>query len=267
MLSNMRVELPGLGLSPRVLRGPAAEGAPSLVYLHAAGGVTEDDPLLAALAERHEVYAPVHPGFDDLAEIDDVRDVHDLALYYDSLLDALGLEQATVVGHSFGGMVAAELAAHVPNRVGRLVLISPFGLWRDDLPVADLFLAFPNQVHELLWADPSAHREALSPPSGDTLPAEQLAALLGLLQGLTAAGKYLWPIPDKGLRRRLHRISAPTLVIWGAEDRLVPPEYAGDFAAAIPAARAEILAGAGHMVPVERQDAVVDLIEEFLAGG
>jgi pimeloyl-ACP methyl ester carboxylesterase len=235
------------------------------VYLHAAGGITEGDPMLAALAERHDVFAPVHPGFDDLAELDDIRDVHDLALYYDDLLEALGLDAVAVVGHSFGGMIAAELAAHVPKRVARLVLISPFGLWRDDLPVADLFVAFPTEVHELLWADPSAHREALSPPSGETLPPEQLAALLGLLQGLTAAGKFLWPIPDKGLRRRLHRISAPTLLIWGDHDRLVPPAYASDFAAAIPRARAEVVAGAGHMVPVEKQDEVVGLIESFLA--
>src|SRR6266545_1785119 len=102
---------------------------PTIVWLHGPHGVRKTDPVIAELAKRHSVVAPVAPGFNDVDELDDIRDV----------LEALGLDRISLVGNSFGAMIAAELAAHVPKRVERLVLISPFGLWRDDHPVADRF--------------------------------------------------------------------------------------------------------------------------------
>jgi pimeloyl-ACP methyl ester carboxylesterase len=257
VLSATNVDVAGIDTT--VFRGGhAAAGRSPIVFLHAAGGITADDPFLAELATTHEVVAPVHPGFNDLAEIDDIRDVHDLALRLDDVFDALGLDRATVVGHSFGGMVAAELAAHVPHRVAKLVLLAPLGLWNDDYPVADLFVAFPGAIQKLLWADPDSDtaRSFGGTPN-----------IIGLLQGLTSAGKFLWPIPDKGLGRRLRRITADTLVVWGADDQLAPARYADDFAAAI--ANAEpprVLDGAGHMVPYERQAEVVELIAAFTRG-
>jgi pimeloyl-ACP methyl ester carboxylesterase len=300
VLSVTEVQVPGRRSPTQVFRG--GEGRP-LVYLHGGTAVTATDPFALALARRHEVVAPVHPGFRDLEEIDDLRDVHDLALYHDDLLRALGLGPVAVVGHSFGGMVAAELAAHVPDRVARLVLAAPFGLWRDEEPVADLFAAFPADVAPLLWADPSSEAaqaamasmlatipvpgspgtEAGSPAaSGDggsagagfaqggprtaTADASVLVRLLvEMVPAMATIGKYLWPIPDKGLERRLHRVSAPTLLLWGAEDRLVPPSYAEAFAARLPSARVEILDKAGHMLVLERLEDVARLVEEFVA--
>jgi pimeloyl-ACP methyl ester carboxylesterase len=158
------------------------------------------------------------------------------------------------------------LAAHVPHRVSRLVLAAPIGLWRDDEPVADMFPAFPLEIQDLLWADPA---KAVLPPPPTRQAIEGvddplLAMFLQMTTGMTAVGKFMWPIPDKGLRKRLHRISAPTLVLWGAKDRLVPPSYADDFAAAIPDARAEILDDAGHMVVLERLDDFVAMTAEFV---
>src|SRR5262249_32610533 len=114
-------------------------GRPKIVWLHGPHGVRKNDPVIAELAKRPSVIAPVAPGFNNVDELDEVRDVHDLALHYDDVFEALGLDGISLVGHSFGAMIAAEVAAHVPKRVDRLVLISPFGLWRDDYPVADLF--------------------------------------------------------------------------------------------------------------------------------
>jgi pimeloyl-ACP methyl ester carboxylesterase len=246
---------------------------PRLVFLHGAAGVNPHDPLLAALAERFEVIAPVLPGFNDLAELDDLRDVHDLALYHDELFGALGLDGASVVGHSLGGMVAAELAAHVPHRVDRLVLAAPLGLWNDDYPVADMFIAFPNGINELMWVDPSgdaalSFMAAMASASGvgADAPAHEdpmIAALIGILQGMTTAGKFLWPLPDKGLARRLRRIAVQTLVVWGAADTFAPARYAEDFARGIPSAKLEVLDGAGHMVPYERQPDFVNLVAAF----
>jgi pimeloyl-ACP methyl ester carboxylesterase len=118
-LVDEHVRLPS-GRSQTVFRG--GEGPP-LVFLHGGGGLMPDDPLVAGLARSRTVLAPLAPGFADLSDLDDLRDVHDLALHYDDLLEALGLDGVPVVGHSFGAMTAAELAAHVPRRVSALALM------------------------------------------------------------------------------------------------------------------------------------------------
>jgi pimeloyl-ACP methyl ester carboxylesterase len=170
-------------------------------------------------------------------------------------------------------MVAAELAAHVPHRVSRLVLAAPMGLWRDDEQPADMFPAFPLDIQDLLWADP-ANAPIPAPPSRNEVAAGSpedvddplLAMYLQLVQGMTAVTKFVWPLPDKGLRKRLHRITAPTLLVWGTKDRMVPPSYADDFAALIPDARVELLDDAGHMVVLERLDDFADRVAGFVRG-
>jgi pimeloyl-ACP methyl ester carboxylesterase len=231
---------------------------PTVVWLHGAHGVRKTDPMIAELAKRYAVVAPVAPGFNDVDELDDIRDVHDLALHYDDLLEALGLERIALVGHSFGAMIAAELAAHVPKRAERLILISPFGLWRDDQPVADLFARPYATIDRLLW-------KAGEPPAWVTDPAnfpnDPVEKAVTLNQAMTSVAKFIWPIPDKGLRRRLPRITAQTLVVFGADDRFVPAIYADEFAAAITGARKAVIADAAHMVPYEQTAEVVRLIE------
>lgn len=255
--------VPGRSFTTTVWRG--GQGPP-LVFLHGAGGMSPQDPALARLAERFEIIAPVHPGFTALPELDELEDVRDLALYHDDLLGALGLEEATVMGHSFGGMVAAELAAHVPGRVKNLVLVAPVGLWRDEEPMADLLSVSPEELPRLLWADPAgsaAAQVAAAMADPEQNPVEQMVAAS---RGITAATKYLWPIPDHGLSRRLYRIRARTLVVWGAQDRLAPASYGADFARGIPDGRLEVLDGAGHLVTYERLDLFCDLVGRFLDG-
>jgi pimeloyl-ACP methyl ester carboxylesterase len=236
----------------------AGEG-PAVVWLHGPHGVRRNDPVIAALAARHAVVAPVAPGFNDVDELDGIGDLHDLALHYDDLLEALGLDRVALGGHSFGAMIAAELAAHVPRRVARLVLISPFGLWRDDHPVADLFARPYTAIDRILWKSGEAAGAMADPASFPNDPVEQAVALS---QAMTAVAKFIWPIPDKGLRRRLPRVSAETLVVFGADDAFVPAIYADEFAAAIPRARKAVIAGTAHMVPYEKTAEVVRLIEQ-----
>jgi pimeloyl-ACP methyl ester carboxylesterase len=208
------------------------------------------------------VIAPLAPGFDDLAELDDIRDVHDLALHYDDVLTALGLDAVRVAGHSFGAMIAAELAAHFPRRVTRLALLSPVGLWRDDRPVADLFAQPFTAIDKMLWAGGAPVGPLATSASA---PNEPIEALVTVARGMTAIAKFLWPIPDKGLRRRLYRLTAPTLVVYGEKDAFVPASYAEEFAAALRQVKVAIVPDAGHMAPYEQCDAVNRLLSEFFA--
>ncbi len=249
----------------------SGEGEPVL-FLHSGSGMTPSDPLVAALAADRKVIAPRHPGFVDPDELDELRDVHDLALYHDELLDKLELDSVAVIGHSFGGMVAAELAAHVPNRVTKLVLAAPVGLWNEDYPMPDFFTAFPFGMAELLWHDatsPEAATAMTAMAQGDDEEKSQsddplTAMMLRVLPGLVTLGKYIWPLPDKGLGRRLRRIKAPTLLVWGEKDKLMPPQYADDFVKAIPDAKAAFIPDAGHMAPYEATADFVRLVDEFL---
>jgi pimeloyl-ACP methyl ester carboxylesterase len=252
------VQLPG-GRTQTVFRG--GDGPP-IVFLHGGGGLVPNDPLLLTLSGSHSVYAPLAPGFADLADLDEIRDVHELAMHYDDLFEALGLDGVPVIGHSFGGMVAAELASHYPRRVSKLVLIAPVGLWSDEYPVTDLFAALPHELPGLLFADtthPAA--QAMAPAEGGP----DVEALVPIVRGLTTLAKFMWPIPDRGLSRRLGRITAPTLLLWGVEDTLVPARYADDFAAAIPNASKVVLPSAGHMVTLERFDESAGAIADFLS--
>jgi len=233
----------------------AGQGPP-LVWLHSLYGVEADTAIIEALAGRFAVYAPLAPGFADLQELDSIRDIHDLALHYDDTLEALELASPIVAGHSFGAMIGAELAAHVPYRVSRLVLASPLGLWNDAQPVADLFAIPAAQMPTLLYAD-SAHAPG-------TAAKPDVESIVALAQGMTTVARFLWPIPDRGLSRRLHRVRAPTIVIHGALDRFVPPEYADEFAARIPDASRQLIPGAGHMIFVEAFDASIAAMEPAL---
>jgi pimeloyl-ACP methyl ester carboxylesterase len=247
------------GLAVEVLRGGSG---PSLVYFHAAQGVTATDPFVVALADHFSVTAPVSPGFRNLAELEDIRSVHDLALAFDDIFAALGLDRVAVVGHSFGGMNAAEFAAHFPGRVSSLTLIAPVGLWNDAYPVFDIFATPPAEINDYLWGDPTSAVALAGLAGGDQpqTPDELLDSIIRTVQGLVTSGKFMMPIPDRGLRRRLYRLTMPTLLLWGADDRIVPARYAEDFAAGIPDAAVRILGGAGHMVTLERSDEVVRAI-------
>jgi pimeloyl-ACP methyl ester carboxylesterase len=240
---------------------------PPVVYLHTAGG-PRWDAFLDALAEHHTVYAPDHPGTGATARdaIHAVDDLWDLVLIYDELLDGLGLGSVPVIGSSFGGMVACELAALRPDRVSRLVLMDPIGLWRDDTPVTQYMLLRPEDLVTTLFENMDAEpvREFLVVPED---PDEFAVQTADAFWALGTTGKFVWPIPDKGLSKRIHRIAAPTLIIWGEHDRLVSPVYAQEFAQRIPGSRVEVIAGAGHVPQWEQLDVVRPLVMDFLAEG
>ncbi len=234
---------------------------PPLLFLHGSYGRSWPG-LLDGLAEKFTVYAPLSPGADEPDELNSFDGFSDLALFYDDVLRALSVDTVVVVGHAFGGMVAAEFAAHFPERVSSLVLVGPLGLWMDTSPVADIHSTYPAKLPALLFADPesAAAAEVMRPPS----PAQTGEFMLARALAQGAATHFYWPIPDRELKRRLYRISAPTLLVWGEEDRVVAPAYAERFAAGIPA-RSKIvrIPGAGHYAHIEQPGAVLREILAF----
>ncbi len=243
----------------------AGEGPP-LVYLHGPWGLPPDRDFVARLAQTHKVYAPRHPGTTP-SNPDAVHALTgwlDLLVYYGELFDRLQLEAPVLVGHSFGGLVAAELAAASPKSVSRLVLIDPVGLWRDDAPVRNWMLLSEAERRPALFADPKgdAAQRFFATPSE---PAGRVDVLAQFIWAQACTGKFVWPIADRGLKRRAHRIGAPTLLVWGENDRLVAADYAQDFAKLIGDARVEMIGAAGHLPHLEQTEAVVDAVHGFLA--
>jgi pimeloyl-ACP methyl ester carboxylesterase len=232
-----------------------AGSGPPIVWLHGLNGVEADEPIISRLASTREVIAPLAPGFEDLDELLDIRDIHDLALHYDDLLDALELETVTILGHSFGAMIGAEVAAHFPRRVEKLVLVSPFGLWNDAYPVTDVFAVPSTEMPRLLYR---------TPPQSTNGATQDVERIVTLVRGMTTVARFMWPIPDRGLARRLYRVRAKTVVIHGADDAFVPVRYARDFAAALPDCEVKILEGGAHMLPAEAPDDVMAAITRFL---
>ncbi len=251
------------GMFEADVREYGSPDAEPLLFLHGSSSLVIG-PYLDALCERYRVIAPTHPGFGASTGLEHIDDIVDLALYYYDFLDALDIESTHVVGHSLGGMLAAEVAAFDPGRVRRLVLCNPVGLWRDDAPVMDFFSEDVASVQRAVWYDPEGE-VAVAQRSDLSNPEAMATALYNGMQSLSAAAKFLWPIPDRGLKKRLHRISAPTLIIWGERDGLVPPVYAEEFRSRIRDARVAVLPKSAHFPMLEERDAWVSLVTSFLA--
>jgi pimeloyl-ACP methyl ester carboxylesterase len=242
------------------VRAWSGGSGPPLVYLHGFEQHPGDAPYLRRLAETHHVLAPEHPGFGASAGFDRLTDLQDLILYYRALIESWNQGPVDLIGHCLGGMFAAELAILAPTLVRRLILVDPYGLWLEDEPLPDPFLLGPPALAAVKWRDPAhAAREtsAFDPDQGDT--AAEFRTM-----NLTAASKFMWPIPDRGLARRLPYLTTPTLVIHGAADGLTPPSYQRAWAAALPNARTALIDEAGHLPMVEAEDAFIGLVETFL---
>jgi pimeloyl-ACP methyl ester carboxylesterase len=178
------------------------------------------------------------------------------------VLEALNLKKPIVVGHSMGGMIAAEMAAIARTEVTRLCLLAPAGLWLDDHPIADIFSKLPYELPGLLFHDAEAGRKLLA-SGGNMEDPEFLKQFLVMnARRLGMAGKILFPIPDRGLAQRLHRITARTLIVWGREDALIPPIYGDAFKKAISKSRLVRIARAGHAVGQEKPAAVLKAIRD-----
>jgi pimeloyl-ACP methyl ester carboxylesterase len=249
------------GARCRVLE--AGSGMP-VVFLHGAGGLLADNPFLEGLAARYHVFAPELPGYGESTGEELLEDMLDFTLHGWDVVGALGLARPHLVGHSMGGMIAAEMAAIAPNDLGRLVLADAAGLWIEEHPIPDIFAMLPGQLVELLFQD-ADKGQALLTGGVDFSDMEAFKEFyLGQQRRLGMAGKILFPIPNRRVSKRLYRVTAPTLVLWGGADKLIIPAYAERWARLIPGAQVQIIPDAGHMLPYEQPEAFVDAVSRFL---
>ncbi len=226
-----------------------------VVLLHGGAGPDSVSGFADLLAARRplRVLTPVNPGFDGTPRPDGLDSVRKLAEVYRQLLDRLDLTGVTVVGNSIGGWAAAELALVAGERIDRLVLVNAAGLASTEHPVADFFSLTLNQVIDLSYADPDAHRIDLAAlTDAQKTRAAGNRAALQVYGGLTMA--------DPELTARLAGISVPTLVVWGEADRMVTPAYGKQYAAAIPGADFRLLPDTGHLPQVETPEALLTLL-------
>lgn len=242
----------------------AGSGAP-LVFFHGAGGLFAENPFLDRLAERFHVFAPELPGYGESTGEEHLDTMLDFALHGWDVIEALGLEKPHVMGHSMGGMIAAEMAVIAPHDLAKLVLVAPAGLWIPEHPIPDLFAMLPFEFAKLLFHDPAAGAAMLT----GGLDFSDLAAVadfyIGNSKNMGVAGKILFPIPNRGLATRLYRLKAKTAILWGESDKLIPPIYATAWKALLPEARVVSFEQAGHMLPYEKADDFCEFVLAFLA--
>ncbi|MFC4944241.1 alpha/beta fold hydrolase [Pseudonocardia sp. GCM10023141] len=232
---------------------------PPVVHLHGLEGLHWSE-LHDGLAADHTVYAIEHVGSGESTGIEELYDFWDLVGHYEEAFDELGLTSTALVGHSFGGMVAAEVAAHLRARVTSLALLAPLGLWDDRHPVAEIDAIARADRPSRLLADPTRPLPGLLAP--DVTDHE---ALFHADLNAASINQFSWPIAEKGLARRLYRITAPTLLLWGAEDRIVDPVYAELFRARLTAATTvSVLPRIGHLLHLEDPGAVLEQVRAHL---
>ena len=239
------------------------QGRP-LLFLHAGEGLRPDRPWLDLLARHYRVIAPSHPGYGNSPLIDGgAGGVDDLASLYLDLAAELGLADAVLVGACLGGWIAAEMMVRSTARFSCLVLVAPLGVkfaGRDERDIADMHAMTAADYLRAAWADPA---------KGDVdftaLPESEVAAIV---RGRDAFALYGWKpyMHNPQLKRWLHRIDVPTLLLWGAADRIVTPAYGEQWRAAIPGARIEVINSAGHFPHWEQPEAFVRQVAAFADG-
>lgn len=236
----------------------AGTGKP-LLFLHGSGGSGVWMPFHSELAKNFDVIAPDHPGFGASGEFPALKDVQDLAFHYADLIEKLELPAVTLVGTSFGGWIAAELAAYRPQLVEKLILIDPIGLYIDGAPIGDLFGMTPQEKAQALVLDPSSLSELVPEnPSIDVIVA--------LARDEAAFARFAWEpfCHNPRLPRLLPRITAPTAVFWGEQDALIPAVHGERYAELIPGAKLSVIPSVGHAPTIEQPAEIAERIRAFV---
>lgn len=250
------------------------KGAPTYVLVHGINNISPAAPFLELLAEHGNVIAPSHPGFGKSPDTGDCDTIYDLVHLYRGVLDALPAGKVTLVGFSFGGWIAAEVAAAGHPKLEKLVLANPFGIklaGREERDFPHLFNTNPAELDRRAWHDPAkrpagCYGVGWHTAIGDAMSDEDMVTLARNWDSLCL---YVWRphMYNPQLKHWLHRIAVPTLVLWGASDRIVTPEYGRAYADLIPGAAFSVIDAAGHHPELEQPHAFVEQVARFAGEG
>ena len=239
------------------------QGRP-LLFLHAGEGLAPGRPWLELLSRHYRVVAPSHPGYGASQLIDGgAGAIDDLAYLYLDLVATLGLEDVILVGTDLGGWIAAEMMVRSTAFVSCLILVAPLGIklrGRDERDIADIHAMTRAEYLQAAWADPAKGEVDYT-----ALPDSDLETVV---RGREAFALYGWKpyMHNPRLKRWLHRIDRPTLLLWGAQDRIVTPSYGEGWRQEIPDAKLDIIPAAGHFPHWEQPDAFVQRLSGFVDG-
>ena len=230
---------------------------PKLGFLAGFGGLPRWVPFLDELAKTRTVIVPSLPGYPG-ATGHTMLDTHlDWVLAVRQIIDKTGLAGADLLGASVGGAFAAEVAAIFPGYVKKLALIAPFGLFDESEPAADPWAQRKDNVAALMCADAANWEALVAPPEG----ANSIEWPIEMTRASEAAARAFWPLGNTKLEKRLPLIEAPTLVMWGEADKVLPPGYAQKFAGGINGStRVQMIAGAGHLAYLDQPEAVAKAV-------
>jgi pimeloyl-ACP methyl ester carboxylesterase len=242
-----------------------------LLYLHSASGEASTwNDFFAGLADRFEVFVPAHPGFPGSGGLDRIDRVEDVALHYVDLLQDLELAKVHLVGSSLGGWIAAELASLWPERVQSLVLVDAAGLWLDEAPPREIFGLKPDVLAQRLFHDQGHPFAQMLQIAATAKPEEQPEEfLVGFFQSTEATARLAWDpyMHNPKLARRLERCTAPTLVLWGDHDELIPIAHGRRYCELLTrvpgGATLKTIADCGHLPVLEQPEALIREIVTF----
>jgi pimeloyl-ACP methyl ester carboxylesterase len=250
------------GIELEVLRrGPSGAGAMPVLLLHGMDTVHPQAPFLDLLGKHAEIIAPSSPGFGDTKRPPNFDTVYDLVHLYLAMIDELPYAKLALVGLSFGGWLAAEIAVACSHKLSRLVLVDPVGIKigdRESRDILDVFNVNPAEVRRAAWHDPA------NAPDYDAMSDEELIVHARNREALCL---YAWHpcLYNPQLKQWLGRIRVPTLLLWGAADRVVTPDYGRAYAGLIPDARFELIEAAGHHPEIEQPERFAERVAAFLA--
>lgn len=232
-----------------------------LLFLHGADGLTEWPAILDDLATHYDVIAPDLPGFGKSPCPEFVDDISDVAYFLLDFVEALKLTSPRVMGHSLGGWAALEMAVRSCEAIHSLTLLAPAGIHVKGAPKADIYMIDPDEQARLAYADAqlgqaASQRALVSKHQQQAILDRQASARLGWNPRLF----------NPRLERWLHRVKAPTLILWGDSDRIIPPVYGPAFAKFIPGATLSMIGHCGHLPHVEKRAEVLTQALQFMRG-
>ena len=229
-----------------------------LLFLHGAGGIPGWLPYFDRLSDRYDVIAPDHPTFGQSDEPAWVEKVDDLAYFYLDFIKEHGLDNVHLVGQSLGGWIALEIAVRSTRNLASLTLVGAAGIRIKGRPAADLFIMDDEELARALFKSDALAEQMLAME-----PTEDQQDII--IKNKVATARLAWQprLFNPALRKWLHRIDVPTHVIWGDSDRIIPPDYAGEFGGLIDGATVTMIEDCGHLPNIEQTGAFIDAVTGF----